>query len=452
MQADNQPQTALSVSELNREAKYLLESHFDRVTVEGEIGNFTAASSGHWYFSLKDADAQVRCAMFRGANSRVKVRPQQGDSVRIRAKVSLYEGRGEFQLICEHLEPAGAGALQVAFEKLKKRLSEEGLFSADSKQAVPHDATHVGVVTSATGAALQDILTVLERRSPHTKVYVFPVAVQGEGAAAQIASAIAQANHLAKNGVMPLDVLIVGRGGGSLEDLWAFNEEAVARALFASELPTVSAVGHEVDFSIADLTADARAATPSAAAELVSTDQNERFQQLDMLTAGMTRAVTRRLTAASERLIALNRRIRHPGHALAQQRQTLERLAGALHREITRHIASQRSQRTQLASRLSSQHPRQQLLRGKQQRQQLVQQLNRQINQKLKTTRAELAYKTKLLSSLGPEQTLGRGYAIVTDPQGKVLKDALKASKGDALNVRLGSGSLTAEVIAHQED
>ena len=452
VQSEIYQQTALSVSELNREAKYLLEGHFDWVTVEGEIGNFTAASSGHWYFSLKDADAQVRCAMFRRANGGVKVRPQQGDSVRIRAKVSLYEGRGEFQLICEHLEPAGAGALQVAFEKLKRRLSEEGLFTADSKQAVPHDASHVGVVTSATGAALQDILTVLERRSPHTKVYVFPVAVQGDGAAEQIASAIAQANQLTKTSVMPLDVLIVGRGGGSLEDLWAFNEEVVARALFASEVPTVSAVGHEVDFSIADLTADARAATPSAAAEFVSTDQNERFQQLDMLTTGMTRSITRRLTAVSQQLASLNRRIRHPGHALGQQRQSLERLAGALHREMARHITSQRSQRAQLASRLSAQHPRRQLLRGKQQRQQLHHQLNQQINQKLQTARAELAYKIKLLSSLGPEQTLERGYAIVADPQGKVLKDAHKASKGDALTVRLRSGKLTAEVTAHLED
>ncbi len=452
VQSENQPNTALSVSELNREAKYLLESHFDWVSVEGEIGNFTAASSGHWYFSLKDADAQVRCAMFRRANNRVKIRPEQGDSVRIRAKVSLYEGRGEFQLICEYLEPAGAGALQLAFEKLKRRLSEEGLFAADSKQAVPNDASHVGVVTSATGAAIKDILTVLERRSPHTKVYVFPVAVQGEGAAEQVAAAVTQANQLTKTGEIPLDVLIVGRGGGSLEDLWAFNEEVVARALFSSEVPTVSAVGHEVDFSIADLTADSRAPTPSAAAELVSADQNERLQLLDALTPTMKRSVTRRLTALSQQLSSLNRRIRHPGHALGQQRQMLKRLSETLHRGMTRHIANQLSQRMQMASRLSAQHPRQQLLRSGQQRQQLVHQLNQQINQKLKAAHSELAYKAKLLTSLGPEQTLGRGYAIVTDLQGNVLRDSLEASKGDSLNVRLGSGSLTTEVTAHLAD
>ena len=211
MSFESHSPASLSVSDLNREAKRLLESHFDWVWVEGEIGNFTAASSGHWYFSLKDADAQVRCAMFRRANSRVKIRPNQGDSVRIRAKVSLYEGRGEFQLICEHLEPAGAGALQLAFERLKKQLSDEGLFAADAKKPIPDDAAGVGVVTSATGAALQDILTVLERRSPHTRVYVFPVPVQGDGAAEQIAAAIHQADRMAASGKLPLDVLIVGQ-------------------------------------------------------------------------------------------------------------------------------------------------------------------------------------------------------------------------------------------------
>ena len=231
MQTDLPTQPALTVSELNREAKNLLERHFDWVWVEGEISQFTAASSGHWYFSLKDTDAQVRCAMFRRANGRSKLQPKTGDSVRIRARVTLYEGRGEFQLICEHIEAAGAGALQIAFEQLKARLSEEGLFASEHKHAIPNDAEHVGIVTSATGAALQDILTILERRSPHTRVYVFPVPVQGDGAAQRIADAISQADQLTRDGKIRLDVLIVGRGGGSPEDLWAFNEEVVARAL-----------------------------------------------------------------------------------------------------------------------------------------------------------------------------------------------------------------------------
>ncbi len=451
MNTDAYTRTALSVSELNREAKVLLEGHFDRVTVEGEIGNFTAASSGHWYFSLKDADAQVRCAMFRGANGRVKVRPSQGDSVRIRAKVSLYEGRGEFQLICEHLEPAGAGALQLAFERLKKQLSEEGLFSPTAKQPVPNDAAHVGVVTSATGAALQDVLTVLARRSPHTRIYVFPVPVQGEGAAEQIAAAIAQADRLTQSGALPLDVVIVGRGGGSLEDLWAFNEEAVARTLFAATVPTVSAVGHEIDFSIADLVADTRAATPSAAAELVSTDQNEVAQHLDMLTADLSRSMSRRLSDLSHQLSTLKRRVRHPGHALKQQQATLARLNSSLYRGTIRQLKAYRSQAEQLGSRLDAQHPRQQLSRQRDLCQQLGHQLQRHIHRHLQATRGELNHHIKLLASLGPEQTLHRGYAIVTDEQGKVVKHAESAAEGDSVKIRLGKGLLAAEVTGHPE-
>ena len=452
MQTDQPSQPTLSVTELNRDAKNLLEAHFDWVWVEGEIGNFTAASSGHWYFSLKDADAQVRCAMFRRANGRVKIRPTQGDSVRIRAKVTLYEGRGEFQLICEHMEPAGAGALQLAFERLKSRLSEEGLFAATTKQPVPNDATQVGIVTSATGAALQDILTVLARRSPHTHIYVFPVQVQGDGAAEQIANAIAQADRLVEGGSLSLDVLIVGRGGGSLEDLWAFNEEVVARALYATQIPTVSAVGHEVDFSIADLVADARAATPSAAAELVSTDQNELFQHLDILSGSITRSLQRHLTDLNQQFISLRKRVRHPGHALNQHRISLTRLSASLHRTVLRQLNHHQRQVAQLTARLSTQHPGQQLMRHKIHRQQLGHQLLQRIQQRLKEAKADVSHKHKLLTSLGPEQTLNRGYAIVTNATGNVLREAKHASKGDALTLRLGSGALSAQVTGHPKD
>jgi len=443
---------SLSVSDLNREAKRLLESHFDWVWVEGEIGNFTAASSGHWYFSLKDADAQVRCAMFRRANSRVKICPNQGDSVRIRAKVSLYEGRGEFQLICEHLEPAGAGALQLAFERLKKQLADEGLFAPDTKRPIPNDAGTVGVITSATGAALQDILTVLERRSPHTRVYVFPVPVQGEGAAEQIAAAIHQADHMASSGKLPLDVLIVGRGGGSLEDLWAFNEEVVARAIYAATVPTVSAVGHEIDFSIADLVADARAATPSAAAELISTDQNELLLHLDSLRDALGRSLQRQLRSLSDQLISLRKRVRHPGHALAQQRTTLTSLLTNLRRATERHIAYRKSEVGQLRTRLATQHPQQRLARHQVQAQQLNQQLQQRIQQRLRDIRSEVTHQQKLLASLGPEQTLNRGYAIVTGKNGAVIRRATQAKAGDALRVKLGSGALATTVTGHPED
>ena len=443
---------SLSVSDLNREAKRLLESHFDWVWVEGEIGNFTAASSGHWYFSLKDADAQVRCAMFRRANSRVKARPNQGDSVRIRAKVSLYEGRGEFQLICEHLEPAGAGALQLAFERLKKQLSEEGLFAADTKRPIPDDAANVGVVTSATGAALQDILTVLERRSPHTRVYVFPVPVQGDGAAEQIAAAIHQADRMVTSGKLPLDVLIVGRGGGSLEDLWAFNEEVVARALYAARVPTVSAVGHEIDFSIADLVADARAATPSAAAELISTDQNELLLHLDNLREGLDRSLWRHLKGLNEKFLSLKNRVRHPGHALSQQRKTLMSLWGSLQRATERQINFRKTDTHQLTTRLQIQRPQQRLARHQTQAQQLSRQLQQRMRQRLRDIRSEITHQEKLLVSLGPEQTLNRGYAIVTGENGAVIRRAAQAKTGDALRVKLGSGALATTVTGHPED
>ena len=443
---------SLSVSDLNREAKRLLESHFDWVWVEGEIGNFTAASSGHWYFSLKDADAQVRCAMFRRANARVKIRPNQGDSVRIRAKVSLYEGRGEFQLICEHLEPAGAGALQLAFERLKKQLSDEGLFAADAKRPIPDDAAAVGVITSATGAALQDILTVLERRSPHTRIYVFPVPVQGDGAAEQIAAAIHQADRMANSGKLPLDVLIVGRGGGSLEDLWAFNEEVVARALYAATVPTVSAVGHEIDFSIADLVADARAATPSAAAELISTDQNELLLQLDTLREALDRSLWRHLRGLNEKILSLKKRVRHPGHALSQQRKTLISLSSALQRAAERQINLRKTQTLQLTTRLNTQHPKQRLAGHQMQAQQLSRQLQQRMLQRLRDIRSEVTHQVKLLASLGPEQTLNRGYAIVTGKSGAVIRRATQAKAGDALRVKLGSGALATKVTGHPED
>ena len=443
---------SLSVSDLNREAKRLLESHFDWVWVEGEIGNFTAASSGHWYFSLKDADAQVRCAMFRRANARVKIRPNQGDSVRIRAKVSLYEGRGEFQLICEHLEPAGAGALQLAFERLKKQLSDEGLFAADAKRPIPDDAAAVGVITSATGAALQDILTVLERRSPHTRIYVFPVPVQGDGAAEQIAAAIRQADRMANSGKLPLDVLIVGRGGGSLEDLWAFNEEVVARALYAATVPTVSAVGHEIDFSIADLVADARAATPSAAAELISTDQNELLLQLDTLREALDRSLWRHLRGLNEKILSLKKRVRHPGHALSQQRKTLISLSSALQRAAERQINLRKTQTLQLTTRLNTQHPKQRLAGHQMQAQQLSRQLQQRMLQRLRDIRSEVTHQVKLLASLGPEQTLNRGYAIVTGKSGAVIRRATQAKAGDALRVKLGSGALATKVTGHPED
>ncbi len=391
------PPPTLSVSQLNRQARTLLESHFDFVWVEGEISNFAAPSSGHWYFSLKDGAAQVRCAMFRNRNQRVKLKPKNGDAIRLRCRVSLYEGRGEFQLIVEHLEPVGAGALQAAFELLKTRLATEGLFDADRKQALPGSIASLGVITSPTGAAIHDILTVLKRRCPAIAVYLMPVAVQGEQAAPEICRAIENANRWQREGKVSLDALIVGRGGGSLEDLWAFNEETVARAIAASDLPIVSAVGHEIDFTIADMVADQRAATPSAAAELLSPDQREWQNQLQAMEQKLQQLMQRKLADCARELEHLRRRLRHPGHQLREQSQRLDDL--------------------------------EQRLQGAMQR-------------KLQQAGTRLAHLAQMLDSLSPLSTLQRGYAIVTDASGRVVTDASTVCAGDKVEARLATGRL----------
>ena len=274
MTIDTPQRQILSVSQLNRQTRQLLETHLPLIWVEGELSNFACPASGHWYFSLKDEQAQVRCAMFRNRNSRVRLpsggRPGNGLQVLVRCRVSLYEGRGEFQLIVEHMEEAGLGALQRRFEQLKNKLDSEGLFTTEHKQPLPALPRRIGVITSPTGAAIQDILQVLQRRFAAIPVTIYPTAVQGQEAIAGLTHAIEQANDHGS-----CDVLIVGRGGGSMEDLWAFNEESVARAIFASDIPIISAVGHEVDFTIADFVADQRAPTPSAAAELLSPDSRD---------------------------------------------------------------------------------------------------------------------------------------------------------------------------------
>lgn len=438
--------TTFSVSELNRRAKVLLESHFDYVKVEGEIGDFTAASSGHWYFTLKDTSAQVRCAMFRQSNSRLKFRPSKGDSVKIRARVSLYENRGEFQVIVQHMEPAGDGALQLAFERLKARLKDEGLFDAEHKLKIPTACKRVGVITSATGAVIHDVLSVLQRRSPMTEIYLFPVAVQGPEAAPAIVGALEQANRLHETGELPLEVLIVGRGGGSLEDLWAFNEEVVARAIAASRLPVVSAVGHEVDFTISDFVADQRAATPSAAAELVSIDQQEWMQRFDRVQLTLRGGIQRKLAIEQQQLRHLRARLRHPGTALAQRRERLRSLEQRLKSTLTHQLEGQKQQLKVLARRLAGRHPQVAILRAQEQLAEGRRRLTTSIDQKLSGSRSSLKQYQRLLQSLGPENTLARGYAIVEDGDGNILRDATSARVGDAIAVRLSRGRLSATV------
>jgi exodeoxyribonuclease VII large subunit len=449
--SDTPPQT-LTVSQLNRQARTLLESHFDFVWVEGEVSNFVVPGSGHWYFSLKDGNAQVRCAMFRNRNQRVKFTPENGDAIRLRCRVSLYEGRGEFQLIVEHMEHAGAGALQAAFEKLKAKLLAEGLFNPERKKPLPESVSQLGVITSPTGAAIHDILTVLRRRCPAIAVSILPVAVQGEGAAGEIAAAIENANRWHREGKVRLDALIVGRGGGSLEDLWAFNEEVVARAIAASELPVVSAVGHEVDFSIADMVADHRAPTPSAAAELLSPDQREWQQRLQQIEADLVRLIKRKLAAAATELEHLRKRLKHPGAQLREQAQRLDDLEQRLVLAQKNLLQRRRAELSLLESRLLARSPLPRLQQLQRDTSQMQQRLEAAMQHKLQQAGERLAHLAQMLDSLSPLGTLQRGYAIVTDVDGRVLTDAAAVKAGDAVQARLARGRLDLTVDAISGD
>ena len=433
---------ALTVSQLNRQARSLLESHFDFVWVEGEVSNFVVPSSGHWYFSLKDGNAQVRCAMFKGRNQRLRFTPGNGDHIRMRCRVSLYEGRGEFQLLVEHMEQAGAGALQAAFEQLKAKLLAEGLFQPERKKPLPESVSHLGVITSPTGAAIHDILTVLKRRCPAIEVSILPVAVQGEGAAGEIAEAINRANRWQEAGEIQLDALIVGRGGGSLEDLWAFNEEIVARAIADSALPIVSAVGHEVDFSIADMAADQRAATPSAAAELLSPDQREQMERLAKLEAELVRLIRRKIADAQTRLDHLRARLKHPGAQLREQSQRLDDLEQRLILAQKNLLSRKKSELALLESRLQAHSPLPRIVQMRKELGNLQQRMEAAMQSKLQDSKSRLAHLAQMLDSLSPLSTLARGYAIVTDSNGKVLTDASEVEVGTQLETRLVKGRL----------
>ncbi|MFT4615495.1 MAG: exodeoxyribonuclease VII large subunit [Bacteroidia bacterium] len=432
----------LTVSQLNRRVRSMLETQLDFIWVEGEISNFAAPSSGHWYFSLKDGSAQVRCALFKNRNQRLRFTPANGDAVRLRARVSLYEARGEFQLIGEFLEQAGAGALQAQFEQLKANLLAEGLFDPSRKQPLPQSVSHVGVITSPTGAALHDILTVLARRCPGIKVSLLPVPVQGDEAPGKIVQALEQANRWQSADKIALDVLIVGRGGGSLEDLWAFNEEIVARAIAASDLPVVSAVGHEVDFSIADMVADQRAATPSAAAELVSPDQQEWLYNLLGARADLGQAMLRRLRHAQTNIEHLRSRIRHPGARLREQAQRLDDLEQRLILAQQGLLRQHSNDTAVLNSRLRGASPLHRLQRLQGQLDERGLRLRTSIQARLQDGNAQLARYSGILQSLSPLATLARGYAIITDASGRVVTNANEVSTGDEIRARLAAGEL----------
>jgi exodeoxyribonuclease VII large subunit len=430
-----------SVSQLNRSVRQLLETQLPLLWVEGEISNFARPASGHWYLSLKDDQAQVRCAMFRNANQRVNFQPANGTQILVRCRAGLYEGRGEYQLIIEHMEEAGTGALQRKFEQLKQHLANEGLFDNQHKQPMPTAVSHIGVITSATGAAIKDILSVLDRRFPAIKVSIFPTAVQGEQAAGQIVDALAMANQQSQ-----CDALIVGRGGGSLEDLWPFNEESVARAIFNSKIPIVSAVGHEVDFTIADFVADLRAPTPSAAAELLSPDGQDLLDQFMGFEILLSEALIRKIRQLEQRADFLQKRLQHPGRKLQQQSQHMAQLRIRLQRAIAAQLQQQRAQMDQLQNKLLGQSPEQTIIHGQQRITQSVKQLMRSMQQQLANKQTKTDQAMHLLDTVSPLSTLGRGYAIIRDQHNAVIKTVKEVKSGDQLISQLADGEIVVSV------
>jgi len=413
-----------SVSELNETVRSVLEQNLGLVWVAGEISNLARPASGHIYFSLKDKGAQVRCAMFRNRASRTTLRPENGQSVLAQGRVTLYPARGEFQIIIETLEATGDGLLRAKFEQLKARLNDEGLFSQALKSPLPAWPKNIGVVTSPSGAALHDVLTVLKRRCPAIPVIVYPTRVQGDGAAGEIAAAIATANRRAE-----CDVLIIGRGGGSLEDLWSFNEEHVARAIHASTIPTVSAVGHEVDFTIADLVADLRAATPSAAAELVSPDIVSALGQLA--------ASEKRLRKA--RLISPERRV-EAGY------QRVDELSQRLSLATQTQVNLKRSALQTLTARIEARTPGAMMHLASVQIDHLLSRLQKSILAQISERTQKLTHFDSVLRALGPVATLERGYAIVTDSAGKVIRNSSDVVIDDVVHTQVAEGRLSSRV------
>ena len=429
----------LTVSELNRMARRALESQLPLLWVEGEVSNFTRAASGHWYFSLKDANAQVRCVMFRGRNQFADFTPANGDHIELRALPSLYEARGEFQLGAESIRRAGAGRLYEAFLKLKAKLEAEGLFDPAKKRALPRFPHCLGIVTSPQAAALHDVLTALARRMPGLPVILYPTPVQGAAAGAQIAAAIRTAAGRAE-----CDVLLVCRGGGSLEDLWAFNDEAVARAIAASPMPVVSGVGHETDFTLADFAADLRAPTPTAAAELASPLRQELRQQLDHLARQLRHHLARRQHGEMQRLDYLARRLLHPAEQLRRQRLALTPLAQRLHRAVRTRLAHEQLQIARLNQRLVT--PLHAIRREQQRLDALDARARRAMEGGRVRRRLTLAGLASSLAHLNPEGVLARGYSIVQRENGAIVQDAATLDAGDSIGIRFHRGRARATV------
>lgn len=429
----------ITVSELNRLARLAVERALPVAWIGGEISNLTRAPSGHWYFTLKDAGAAVRCAMFRNRNQFLDWRPDNGMQVEVRAQATVYEARGEFQLSVEAMRRAGLGALFEAFQRLKEKLEQEGLFDPARKRPLPEQPACIGVVTSPRAAALRDVLSTLARRWPLARVVIYPTLVQGAEAAGQIAQAIATAGERAE-----CQVLLVVRGGGSIEDLWPFNEESVARAIAACPLPVVSGVGHETDFTIADFAADMRAPTPTGAAQLATPDGVEWRRRVDRLGQVLQGEMGRRLNGLAQQLDGLGRRLRHPAARLAEQGRHLEHLSRRLALARRAGLAGRRQRLDGLLARLAAVAPR---LEARQTRtESLLGRLRFALQAGLARRSAGLTALSSQLQQLNPEAVLERGYGIVRNGEGTILRSSDQVVPGEVITVDLARGSLAAEV------
>lgn len=435
---------AMTVSELTAKIKIMIEGEFFDVWVEGEISNFRPHSSGHWYFTLKDEGAMLRCASFRMQNRLIRFTPEDGLTVRARGRLSLYETRGEYQLLVEYLEPVGAGALQLAFEQLKNRLEAEGLFDAQRKRPVPLFPRRIGVVTSATGAALRDILRVLGRRNRAVSVLVAPARVQGEGAAREIADAIEALNEQ-----RDIDVIIVGRGGGSIEDLWSFNEEVVARAIFNSGAPVISAVGHETDFTVADFVADLRASTPSAAAELATISSEEAYGRIHGLNYAMAQALRLRLLELRGSVTELesSRAFDTVQSQIHNLRQSFDSAIYSSESAFRKAIRRRRAHLETTSLRLRDTEIRRRLAERRGRLGVLGERLRAAARDVLQGEGGKFSIAASRLSSLSPLGVLARGYAIAFDSEGKIVKRAGDLQSGDRLRLRVSEGEIDCDVV-----
>jgi len=437
------PDAALSVSEVNRRARQTLERDFDELWVEGELSGVSRPASGHVYFTLKDERAQLRCALFRNRARFVAAPLRDGDRVRVRGRLSIFEPRGDYQLIAEAVQAAGEGELLLAFERLKAKLAAEGVFA--NARPLPYPPRRLLVLSSPTGAAIRDVLAVLAARWPLADVTLIPVPVQGHEAAPALIAALGLLNR--QPALEPQhDAVLITRGGGSLEDLWAFNDEHLARAIFHSRLPVMAAVGHEVDVTLADFAADVRAPTPSAAAEQLVPDRRELRQRLTVLEGRLARATQARLEREGQRFDHLRARLRHPGEELARQRQALASLADRLNGAMTRRLAAERSHLGHLQRRLAAHPPERELAAAGDRLAGARSRLEQAMAQRLALGRERLGALARELQAVSPLAVLGRGYAILEDDTGQVIRRAHDTRPGQALTARLGEGRLKVEV------